>query len=130
MEEPAAADTAGDPDGLAAARATAEQAIRVAEAAAALLRAELQLARSSALSLLGLALVLVVLGGGAWLAITAAIAVGIQQATGNLFYGIGSVALANLFGAGLVARAMRRCWRDLGLPRTRRLLGRIGQVRP
>jgi hypothetical protein len=123
------ATPAEDADAVAAARAAAAQGARVAEAAAALLRTELRLARSSALWLLGLALLLVVLCVGVWLATSAAIAVGIQQLTGNLFYGVGCVALANLLGAAIVAKAMRTCWRDLGLPRTRRLLARIGQVR-
>lgn len=112
-----------------AARSTVEQAMRVTEAAWALLRAELRLARSSALLLIGLAFVLVLLGVGAWLATSAAIAAGIYQLTGNLFYGIGSVALANVTGIALVLFAMRRCWQDLGLPHTRRMLGQIGETR-
>lgn len=100
--------------------------MRVAEAALALLRAELQLARSSAFLLIWLSFALVFLGVGAWLATSAAIAAGIYQLTGNVFYGIGSVALANVIGVFVVLWAMRGCWRDLALPRTRRMLGRIG----
>ena len=114
---------------LEAARAAVVQAMRVAEAALALLRAELRLARSSALVLVWLSFLLVFLGVGAWLATSAAIAVGVYELTGNLFYGIGTVALVNLLGMFAVALAMRSCWRDLALPRTRRMLGRIGQAR-
>jgi hypothetical protein len=110
-----------------AARKAFEQAMRVAQAALALLRAELSLARSSALLLVWLSFLLVFLGVGAWLATSAAIAVGVYQISGNLFLGIGSVALANLIGAAIVLLAMRNCWRDLGLPRTRRMLsGGVG----
>ena len=112
-----------------AARDAFGQALRVAQAALALLRAELSLARSSALLLVWLSFLLVFLGVGAWLAASAAIAVGVYQLSGNLFLGIGSVALANLIGAGIVLLAMRSCWRDLGLPRTRRALTGIGEAR-
>lgn len=117
------------PDVLAAAGGALGEAVRVAEAALALLRAELRLARSSALALVWLAFVLVFLGVGAWLATSAAIAAGIYELTGNLFYGIGSVALANLVGIAMVLLAMRRCWRDLTLPRTRRVLGQLKEPR-
>jgi len=66
------------------------------------------------------------LGVGAWLATSAAIAAGIYELTGSVFYGIGSVALANLAGVGIVLVMMRTCWRDVGLPRTRRMLHRVG----
>ena len=130
MEAPEA--TAQDPpqDGaFVSARIAMEQAARVAEAALALLRAELRLARSSAFALIGLGFALIFLGVGAWLATSAAIAAAIYQLTGNVFYGIGSVALANLIGVGVVLYAMRGCWRDLGMPRTRRMLGRFGHAR-
>lgn len=116
-----------EPEGFAAARAAMEQAVRLVEAAFALLRAELRLARSSALMLIWLAFSLVFLGVGAWLATSAAIAAGIYQLTGNVFYGVGCVALANLVGVAIVLFAMRGCWRDLTLPRTRRALLGIGR---
>ncbi|GAA0718566.1 hypothetical protein [Dokdonella soli] len=122
-ESPHAADT------LSVAGAALVQAMHVAEAAWALLRAELRLARSSALVLVGLAFVLVLLGVGTWLATNAAIAAGIYELTGHMFYGIGGIALANLLGVGIVLIAMRGCWRDLSLPRTRRVLGQIGRAR-
>ena len=109
-----------------AARDAFDQAVRVAQAAFALLRAELSLARSSALLLVWLSFLLVFLGVGAWLAASAAIAVGVYHLSGNLFLGIGSVALANLIGCVVVLLAMRVCWRDLALPRTRRVLTGLG----
>ena len=109
-------------DPLTLLRAAGDQALRVATATLALLRAELRLARSSAFVLVWLSFALVFLGVGAWLATSAAIAAGIYQLTGNVFYGVGSVALANLFGLLIVLLAMRGCWRDLTLPRTRRVL--------
>jgi hypothetical protein len=112
-----------------AARNAVEQALRVAQAALALLRTELMLARSSALLLVWLSFLLVFLGVGAWLAASAAIAAGVYQLSGNLVLGIGSVALANLIGGGIVLLAMRNCWRDLTLPRTRRMLSGIGEAR-
>jgi len=105
-----------------AARDAFDQTVRVAQAAFALLRAELSLARSSALLLVWLSFLLVFLGVGAWLAASAAIAVGVYQLSGNLFLGIGSVAAANIIGCAAVLLAMRGCWRDLALPRTRRVL--------
>lgn len=123
--EPAATP---EPDTFSAARAALEQAVRVAEAALSLLRAELRLARSSALMLVWLGFALMFLGVGAWLATSAAIAAGIYQLTGNVFYGIGSVALANILGVIVVLLAMRGCWRDLGLPRTRRALLQLGRT--
>lgn len=116
-------------DALAALHAAFEQALRVAQAAFDLLRVELRLARSSVMMLVWLGFALVFFGVGAWLATSAAIAAGIYQLTGNVFYGVGSVALANVVGVALVLRSMRGCWRDITLPRTRRALGRIGEGR-
>lgn len=110
-------------DTVQAAREALRGAIAVAEASLVLLRVELRLARSSALNLVWLAFVLIFLGVGAWLATSAAIAIGLYQLTGNAFAGIGIVALANIIGIAVVLKAMRRCWNDLSLPRTRELLG-------
>lgn len=130
MDAPETAHADVAPDGaFETARIAVEQAMRVVEAALALLRAELRLARSSAFVLVGLGFALIFLGVGAWLATGAAIAAAIYQLTGNVFYGVGSVALANIIGVALVLKAMRGCWRDLGMPRTRRMLGRIGHAR-
>lgn len=109
-------------DTIALIKATIDESLRLAGAAWALLRAELRLARSSAFVLIWLGFALVFLGVGAWLATSAAIAAGIYQLTGNVFYGVGSVALANIVGALVVVFLMRGCWRDLALPRTRRAI--------
>jgi hypothetical protein len=111
-----------DPDPIALFKAAVDESLRVASAALALLRAELRLARSSAFVLVWLSFALVFLGVGAWLATSAAIAAGIYQLTGNVFYGVGAVALANITGVIAVLFAMRGCWRDLALPRTRRAI--------
>lgn len=97
-------------------------ALQVIEASLALLRAELRLARSSALAMIWLGFALVFFGVGAWLAISLAIALGIHLLTGSFLLGAGTVALGNLIGAAWVLHSMRRCWRDLSLPRTRALL--------
>ena len=97
-------------------------AMQVAEASLALLRAELQLARRSAVMIVWLGFALIFLGAAAWLSFTAAIVVGIFQLSGNLFLGIASVAAMNIAGAFWVVTAISRCWRDLSLPQTRALL--------
>lgn len=122
-----APDPAEDPDRpgeslIESAREALRGAMQVADAALALLRAELRLARSSALSLIWLGFALIFFGAGAWLAISAVIATAIYQLTGNPLIGVGTVALANLAGVAWVILSMRRCWRDLSLPRTRALL--------
>ncbi len=121
-DAPEGASAQDDPDPVALFKAAVDESLRVASAALALLRAELRLARSSAFVLVWLSFALVFLGVGAWLATSAAIAAGIYQLTGNVFYGIGSVALANIVGVIVVLLAMRGCWRDLALPRTRRAI--------
>jgi hypothetical protein len=103
-------------------RDTVASAWHLAEASLALLRAELRLARSSALALVWLAFGLMFFGVGAWLALTVAIAMGIAQLSGQPLLGVAAVALINLAGAAWVLHAMRRCWADLGLPRTRALI--------
>jgi len=125
---PAGDGTTGIGADIAAARDALEQAMRAVGAALALLRAELRLARSSAMMLVWLGFALVFLGVGAWLGASAAIAAGIYELTGSVFYGVGSVALANLAGVGIVLWMMRTCWRDLALPRTRRMLHRVGHA--
>ena len=97
-------------------------AMQVAEASLALLRAELRLARSSALTIVWLGFALVFFGVGAWLATSLGIALGIHALSGSFLLGVGAVAVANLVGVAWVLHSMRRCWRDLGLPRTRALL--------
>jgi hypothetical protein len=109
-------------DTIALVRSAIDESLRVAGAALELLRAELSLARGSALALFWLCAAMVFFGVGAWLATSAAIAAGVYQLTGNLFYGIGSVALVNVVAIVVVLRAMRTCWRNLALPRTRRVI--------
>ena len=121
-ESAAASSSAADSGPFDAARDALHGALRVAEASLALLRAELRLARNSALMLVWLGFALIFLGVGAWLATSAAIAAGIHQLTGNLFVGIGAVALANVAGIACVLYLMRRNWRDLSLPRTRKMI--------
>ena len=117
-------------DTLAVIKATIDESLRLAGAAWALLRAELRLARSSALVLIWLGFALLFFGVGAWVATSAAIAAGIYELTGNAFYGVGSVALANIVGALVVIHQMRGCWRDLALPRTRRAISELREPRP
>jgi len=117
-------------DTLAVIKATIDESLRLAGAAWALLRAELRLARSSALVLIWLGFALLFFGVGAWLATSAAIAAGIYQLTGNVFYGVGSVALANIIGVLVVVYLMRGCWRDLALPRTRRAIAGLREPMP
>lgn len=105
-------------------------ALQVAEASLALLRAELRLARSSALAMIWLGFALVFFGVGAWMAISLAFALGIQMLTGSFLLGAAGVALLNLVGATWVLYSMRRCWRDLSLPRTRALLVSPRPVQP
>lgn len=126
-EQPSAPESGGADVGadIAAARDALDQAMRAVGAAFALLRAELRLARSSAMMIVWLGFALVFLGVGAWLATSAAIAAGIYELTGSIFYGVGSVALANLAGVGVVLLMMRTCSRDIALPRTRRMLHRV-----
>ena len=97
-------------------------ALKVAEASFALLRSELRLARSSAMTLIWLAFAFIILGAGAWLSTIAAVATGIYQVSGNFFLGIAVVAVINLAGIVWVVLIMRRCWRDLSLPQTRALI--------
>ena len=132
-EAAAPADVRADPSvdaDIAAARVTFERAVAAIQAAWALLCAELRLARSSAIALAAFALLLVFLGVGAWLATSAAIAAGIYELSGNIFYGIAAVALGNIVGAALVLLAIRRCWRDMSLPRTRRAIGAMTRSKP
>jgi hypothetical protein len=125
--EPADAGNQADPesspdsliDGALQALRGAMQAV---EASLALLRAELRLARSSALNIVWLGFALVFFGVGAWLATSLGIALGIHALSGSFLLGVGTVAAANLVGAAWVLYSMRRCWRDLSLPRTRALI--------
>jgi hypothetical protein len=102
-----------------------QAAMQVIEASFALLKSELSLARRSAITLVWLGFALVFVGAAAWLSTCAVIVVGIYQFTGNVFAGVAIVALVNLSGAAWIVLAMRRCWRDVGLPETRAWVGSI-----
>lgn len=117
---------AGAADPLTLIEAAVAETADLAKSAFALLGAEIRLARSSAIALFWLALALTVFGVGAWLAVGAAIAAGVFELTGSVFLGVAAVALINLAGIALTLRAMRTCWRDLALPRTRRALTTLG----
>lgn len=104
------------------ARAVLDAALGTFQSSLALLRAELRLARSSASLLVALAAILAVLAIGAWLALLALIAAGVHELSGNWFIGVGSVFVLNALGIVWVVLIMRRCLRDLGMPRTRRML--------
>ncbi len=112
-----------------AVRESMRAASAVATAAFELLLAEFHLARSSVVSLLLMVLMLVFLGTGAWLALSAAIAAGISQLSGSIFVGIGSVALLNLIGIGWILILMRRRLLYLSFPQTRRLIA-AGNILP
>ena len=119
--DPAAAHKS-EPSLVDVARTVFDGAMKVAEASLALLRAELQLAKRSAATIIWLAFALIFLGATAWLSLAAAIAVGVYQLSGNLFLGIATVAAINIAGVLWTIAGMRRCWRDLTLPHTRALI--------
>jgi hypothetical protein len=118
----AALPPAGDAGAIGALGDAFRSAVGAVESAWALLRAELRLARSSALALVWLGFALVFLGVGAWLATSVALGALLYWWLGNFAAAAGGIALANLVGGALVLAAMRRCWHDLSLPRTRGLV--------
>lgn len=99
-----------------------DAAVQAFQSSLALLRAELQLAKSSVSTLLLMSAVMIVLAVGAWLSVLALIAAAVHQVTGNWLVGIGMVALLNTAGIGWGYVAMKRCLHDMTLPRTRRML--------
>lgn len=123
-EQPASRDPENDTprDTLELARHTLDCAFKAVLAAGQLLRAELKLARASAIALVWLAFALTVLGFGAWLGLNALIVAGIYAWSGSVLLGTAIVFVANLGGAVWIFLNLQRCWRDIGLPRTRRLL--------
>lgn len=104
------------------ARALFDAAVDAFRSSLVLLHAEWRLAKSSASLLLMLAIALIVLAIGTWLALLALIAAGVHELVGNWFIGVGSVVLVNAIGVAWVVIAMRRCLRDMTMPRTRRML--------
>lgn len=109
------------------ARALFDAALDAFQSSLTLLRAELKLAKSSASLLLMLAAVLAVLAIGAWLALLALIAAGVHELVDNWFIGVGSVVVLNALGIVWVVIAMRRCLRDMTMPRTRHMLSGLRQ---
>ena len=114
-------------DAFREARHALRRAAKLIEASMTLLRAELKLARSSAMLLAGLAVALLFLAMGAWLAVNAAIAAAVYELSGNVFYGVAVAFLVNITGMIAVVLIMRRCARDVSMPRTRRMFGRLGK---
>ena len=88
----------------------------------ALVRAEFRLARNSALFLLAMSCVLIVLAVGTWLGLLTLVAAGIARLAGSWFAGIGTVVLLNSAGGAWVFLLIRRAFRDMSMPRTRRML--------
>lgn len=106
-----------------------EQATELFSAAAetliaslALVRAEFHLARNSALFLFAYSCVLIVMGVGTWLGLLALIAAGVARISGSWFIGIGVVVVVNTAGCIWMFFMIRRSFRDMSMPRTRRLI--------
>ena len=91
-------------------------------ASLALVRAEFHLARNSALFLFAMSCVLIVLGVGTWLGLLALLIAGVARVSGSWSIGIGSVVLINSIGGVWVFTLIRRSFRDMSMPRTRRLI--------
>lgn len=91
-------------------------------ASLALVRAEFHLARNSALFLFAMCCVLIVLGVGTWLGLLALLAAGVSRLAGSWSIGIASVVVANSMGGVWVFFMIRRSFRDMSMPRTRRLI--------
>lgn len=98
--------------------------VDAARATGRLLRAELRLARSSVTAIIWFAFATLVLAFGAWLGLNALIVAGVHAWSGSVLLGACLVFLANLGGAIWTVSVMRRCVRDLTLPRTRSLFDR------
>lgn len=112
----------GGDDVIDQARELFHAAMEIATASFALVRAEFHLARNSALFLLAMSCVLVVLAVGTWLGVLALVAAGIARLTESWFVGIAAVVVLNSAGGVWVFLMIRRAFRDMGMPRTRRML--------
>lgn len=114
---------AGADDGvLDQARELLHAGMEIVAASFALVRAEFHLARNSALFLLAMSCVLVVLAVGTWLGLLALVAAGVARLAGSWFVGIAIVVLLNSAGGVWVFQMIRRAFRDMGMPRTRRMI--------
>ncbi|MEO6076862.1 MAG: hypothetical protein ABIP56_08670 [Dokdonella sp.] len=97
-------------------------AVETFTASLALVRAEFHLARNSALFLFAMSCVLIVLGVGTWLGLLALLAAGVARLAGSWSIGIATVVLVNSIGGVWVFFMIRRSFRDMSMPRTRRLI--------
>ena len=104
------------------ARALFQAALETVSASLALVRSEFHLARNSALFLVAMSCVLVVLAVGTWLGILALVASTFARLTHSWMAGIFGVVLLNSIAAVWVFTMIRRAFRDMGMPRTRRML--------
>lgn len=104
------------------ARALFEAALATFQSSLDLFKAEFRLAKRSASTLLMMAAIAVVLAISAWLALLALIAAGVYELTGNWFFGIGTVVVLTAAGIVWVVVVIKRCLRDVAMPRTRRML--------
>ena len=97
-------------------------AVETFTASLSLVRAEFHLARNSALFLFAMSCVLIVLGVGTWLGLLALLAAGVARLAGSWSIGIATVVLVNSIGGVWVFFMIRRSFRDMSMPRTRRLI--------
>lgn len=114
--------SAADSGVLDQARELFHAAMEIVTASMALVRAEFHLARNSALFLLAMSGVLIVLAVGTWLGLLALVAAGVARLADSWFVGIGAVVILNSAGGVWVFQMIRRAFRDMGMPRTRRMI--------
>lgn len=88
-------------------------------------QAELGLARASAVSWCLWVLVGILALAGIWATTTVALVLALSALAGSLVAGCLGTAMVNLAVAAFATVMMRRCRRDLGLPRTRRALAQL-----
>lgn len=112
----------GSADVIDQARELFHAGMEIVTASFALVRAEFHLARNSALFLLAMSCVLVVLAVGTWLGVLALVAAGFARLTESWFVGIAVVVVLNSAGGVWVYMMIRRAFRDMGMPRTRRMI--------
>lgn len=111
-------------------KAVAEQALESGQAALDVAGAELRLARSSTGPLLIRAALLLLLGLGAWLLLLALAAAGLYRLSGSWWLSFSALLLLTLAGCAALLVGIRRCLRDLSLPRTRRALRQFRGSQP
>lgn len=104
------------------AKALFDAALATFQSSLELFKAEFRLAKSSASTLLMMMAVAAVLAISMWLALLALVAAGVYELTGNWFLGIGVVVLLAAAGIAWSVVVIKRCLRDMAMPRTRRML--------